>query len=229
MNIQTSNWKWQSFAQIAPTFVDCASDCDFATWTQQYGVSNPSESGDATEYDVTPLAPYADVLYTAGVIGVNSAQIPDKQHTLLPTLHTFTYDTDVYSSDATVTQALEFDISQWIDGVTGMTFGTQCNHLGDGKWDVWDNSVKHWKPTPAPCMLVTGWNHVTLQVQREANNDTLYQSITMNGTTYPLNIEYPPTTAPAGWWGINLNFQMDSNAKGDQVRAYLDNFSFTYE
>ena len=180
-------------------------------------------------FQLNPREPYADVLFTSGIIGANSPQIPDTDHALLPSLHNFTYDTDFYVSDAATSQALEFDVSLWMSGVTGMTFGTQCNHLGDGNWDIWNNQAGQWISADIPCQFVDGWNHVTLVLQRQPNNDTLYKSITLNGTTYTLNKEFPPTTAPSGWWGINLNYQMDSNSAGAQSTTYLDNLSFTYQ
>lgn len=173
--------------------------------------------------------PYADVLYTSGIIGANSPQVPDTAHTLLPTLHTFTYDSDFYVNDSAVSQALEFDVSLWMEGIAGMTFGSQCNHLGDGDWDIWNNQAGHWIDAGVPCKFTDGWNHVTLQLERESNNYTLYKSITLNGTTYTINKDFPPITAPSGWWGINLNFQMDSNYQGSQVTAYLDNLSLTVQ
>jgi hypothetical protein len=75
---------------------------------------------------------------------------------------------------------------------------------------------------------VNGWNHVRLEFQPQTNNDTLYQSITLNGTTYMLNREYPPTAAPAGWWGLAANYQMDSDAQGDPMKTCVDNMSITY-
>lgn len=116
-----------------------------------------------------------------------------------------------------------------MDGITGMTFGTECNHLGDGDWDIWNNQTGHWTDSGAPCTFTDGWNHVTIQFERESNNYTLYQSITLNGTTYTLNQDFPPTTAPQGWWGVNLNYQLDSDSNGDQVNTYLDNLSLTYQ
>jgi len=180
-------------------------------------------------FELDPRLPYADVLYTAGVLGVNAPQRLDRDHTLLPTIHHFTYTTDFYVSDSAVSQALEFDVSMWMDGIAGMTFGSQCNHLGDGDWDIWNNQTGHWTDAKVPCTFVDGWNHLTIQLERESNNYTLYQSFTLNGTTYTVNKDFPPIAAPAGWWGVNLNYQVDSNYAGAQVTTYLDNLSLTYQ
>lgn len=227
--MQTTAGNWQSFGQIAPTFADCPAPCPQSTWQQVYGVSNPSKSGDATEFDLNPKMPGADVLFTAGVVGTMSPQIPDANHKLLPTLHHFTYDADFYVTDPSTTSALEFDISLFMGGITGMTFGTQCAHLQDGTWDMWNNATGTWISSGIPCQFAQGWNHITLEFQRQPNNDTLYQSVTLNGKTYAINKEYPPTTAPSGWWGLAANYQMDSDTHGDPMKTYVDNLSITYQ
>jgi hypothetical protein len=228
-NLQTASGNWRSFAQVGPDYVNCAASCSSATWEQIYGVAYPSLSGNATMFDLDPKVPYADALFTAGLIGQNSPQVPDSDHVLLPTLHSFTYDAWFYVVTPEVTQALEFDLSLWMSGVTGMTFGHQCNHLGDGDWDVWNNASSQWVDTGAPCQLAQGWNHVTIQMQRQSDNSLLYQSIALNGTTFTLNIASPPTTAPAGWWGLAANYQMDSDALGSPNTTYLDRFSVSYQ
>jgi hypothetical protein len=227
-NLQTASGNWRSFAQVAPTYTDCAAPCATATWEEIYGVADPSLSGNATMFDLDPKVPYADVLYTAGLIGQNSPQVPDSDHVLLPTLHNFTYDAWFYVVTPEVTQALEFDVALWMSGVTGMTFGHQCNHLGDGNWDIWNNATNQWISTGAPCELAQGWNHVTIQVQRQPDNSLLYQSIALNGATFMLNIASPATSAPAGWWGLAANYQMDSDALGSPNTTYVDQFSVSY-
>lgn len=227
-NLQTQAGNWQSFGQAGPDYVDCSAPCSESSWEQIFGVTDPSLSGNATMFDLDPRIPYADALFTAGVIGVNSPQIPDRTHTLLPSLHHFIYDTDFYVTNPGATQALEFDVSVWMSGIAGGTFGTECAHLGDGMWDIWNNATGHWESTGIPCEFVKGWNHFTLQVQRQADNSLLYESIALNGKTYTLNKVSASIMAPAGWWGINLNYQMDSNYLGTPNTTYLDNFSFSY-
>ena len=172
--------------------------------------------------------PWADVLFTVALIGHNASN-PDADHTLLPSMHHLTYDADVYVDDPSVTSGLEFDVSLWMEGIAGMTFGTQCSFLGEGHWDVWDNSKSKWTDTGKPCKLQKGWQHVTIQFKRESDNSTTYESITIGGTTYPLNWTFPPSKAPGGWWGMTANYQMDSDSKGDPITTYVDNMSITYQ
>lgn len=227
--MQTTAGHWLSWGQIGPKFLNCSAPCKESSWDQTYGIESPSKSGHATKYEVNPKMPYADVLFSAQLIGENAPQQPDADHKLLPSIHQLTYDADFYVNDSAVTQALEFDLSLWMSGVAGDTFGTQCDHLGDGQWDIWDNKTGAWKPSGKPCKFVDGWNHVTLEFERTSNNDTLYKSITLNGTTYALNVEYPPATAPPGWWGLSANYQMDSDSQGSLNTTYLDNLSVTYQ
>ncbi len=109
-----------------------------------------------------------------------------------------------------------------------MLWGTQCNHLGDHSWDIWDNVKNIWFSAGVPCHLVNGWNHVTIQAQRQPNNDVLYQSITLNGETYNINWTSAPFSVSPSWWGITVNYQMDGDYKQSPNTTYVDNFSLTY-
>lgn len=225
-NLQTDAG-WESWGQLPPVYADC-SPCSGLTWSMAHGITSPSKSGDATQFNTSGTTPYGVVLWVNPVIGQFSTQeLPDDNHTLIPSLHNFTYDTDLYVTNVAVTQVLEFDVSMYMDGV-GMFFGTQCNHLGGGEWDVLNNVTQHWSETSAPCNLVNGWNHLTLQLQRESNNSLLYQSITLNGVTASIDETFAPFTVPVSWYGITVNYQMDGNSKQSANTTYLDNLSLTY-
>ena len=227
-DVQTASGNWKSWGQGAPNYIDCSpSPCNGYAWSMKYGITLPSLSNDATKFTIDGTKAYGDALFSAQLMGTNAPDLKDSDHTLLPTLHHFTYDVDFYVTDAAITQVLEFDISMYMNGV-GMIFGTQCNYLGDKDWDIWDNTNKHWVSTGIPCKMVNGWNHLTIHVQRMSDNTLLYQSIELNGTNYALNISYPPGTAPSSWWGVTVNYQMDGDSKPDPNTTYLDNFTFTY-
>jgi hypothetical protein len=195
----------------------------------QQNVASPSLSGNATQFNIDGTTPYADVLFSNPLIGQFSTQnLPDNDHTLVPSIHNFIYSADFYVTDAAVTQVLEFDISMYFNGLS-LIWGNQCNHLGDGDWDIWDNVNAKWVSTGAACPLIDkGWNRVTIQAQREADNTLLFQSFTLNGVTTTLNAAYPPATSPASWWGITVNYQMDGDAQESANTTYVDNLSLTY-
>jgi hypothetical protein len=225
-NIQ-ANQGWNSWGQLPPAYVDC-SPCSGLTWSTKYGITSPSKSGNATQFSTSGTTPYGVVLWYNPVIGQFSTEgLPDEGHTLIPSLHNFIYDTDFYVTNLAVTQVLEFDVSMYMDSI-GMFWGTQCNHLGGGEWDVLNNVTQKWVKTSVSCNLVKGWNHLTLQVQRESDNSLLYQSITLNGVTANINETYAPFTVPASWYGITVNYQMDGDYKQSANTTYLDNLSLTY-
>ena len=226
-NIQTSSGNWRSWVQQPPYFADCQTPCSGTSIEEIFKVADPSLSGSATMFELNPATPYADALFSAQLIGQNSPQIPDAGHTILPDVHNFIYDSYFYVTQASITQVLEFDISMYMNGV-GMVWGTQCNHLGDGDWDIWDNLNNAWVSAGVPCQFINGWNHVTLTLERESDNTLLYQSIELNDTTYALNKTYLPGVAGPSWWGVTANYQMDGNAAFNANTTYLDNFSVTY-
>jgi hypothetical protein len=221
---------WNQWGELPPDYNICTSDpCGGVWWSMYQHDSSFSLSGNSTQFNIGGSTPYSDVLWSNPVLGQNSTQgLPDTGHTLLPTLHNFTYDAYVYVTNLGVTQSLEFDVNMYMGGV-GMEWGTQCDYLGTGQWDIWNNVDAKWVPTGTPCKLQNDtWNHVTVQVQRESNNDLLYQSITLNGVTYNINQTVAPFQVPSGWWGMTVNYQMDGNYKQASNTTYLDKFSLTY-
>jgi len=223
---------WNGYAQQPPDYGDCGK-CTPAgpgtTWAMYQGIKSPSMSGNATQFNIGGNMDYSDVLWNNHLIGDLSSQgLPDTNHTLVPTLHTFTYDVYFYGSNLGASQALEFDVNQFFNGM-GFTWGHECRIAGGNEWDIWDNVQAKWMSTGIPCYPnVNAWNHLTIQVQRTSNNQLLYQSITFNGQTHTLNRTYAPFSAP-GWWGITVNYQMDGNSKQSSYTVYVDKLNFTYE
>jgi hypothetical protein len=226
-NIQ-SNSGWQSWGQLAPTYADCNNPCKGVNWSMLQKTVAPDNTA-ATRFSIEGTTPYSDVLWENPVIGQFSTEnMPDTGHTLLPQLHNFTYNADFYLTNAKATQAEEFDVNWFMNGV-GITWGTECRIEGGHEWDIWDNADAKWVPTGVPCNPVDqSWNHVTVNVQRGANNSVIYQSITLNGTTYTLNKTYTPFQVPTGWYGVTVNYQMDGDYHQTANTTYLKNFSLTY-
>jgi hypothetical protein len=225
-NIQASSG-WESWGQLPPNYADC-SPCNGIKWSMDQNVGSPSLSGNASKFNTSGSKPYAVVLWYNPVIGAYSTQgLPDKDKTILPSLHNFTYDLDFYVTDASITFALEFDVAMYLNK-DGMFFGTQCVLGGDKKWDVLDAQTGHWMPSSAPCTYVNGWNHLTLEFERESGDKLLYKSVALNGVTYPINMTYPPKKVSSSWYGITVNYQMDGDKTQAPNTTYLDNVSLTY-
>jgi hypothetical protein len=227
-NLQSSAG-WKSWGELPPDYATCAFPCPGVIWSMTQGIQTPSLSGHATQFNLGGTVPYSDVLWSLPLIGQNSTQgLPDLGHTLLPTLHNFTYDAWFYPTNLGVTQVLEFDISMYFNGL-GLIWGNQCNIGGGNEWDIWDNVGQKWVSSGAPCNPVNNtWNHVTIHVQRESDNWLLFQSITLNGVTSNINRSYAPGSAPGNRWGITVNFQMDGNDRQASYTTFLDNFVFSY-
>jgi hypothetical protein len=220
---------WNQWGELPPTYNICSAPCTGIDWLMTQHESAIAESGNATSFSIGGTTPYSDVLWSNPVIGQGNQQgLTDAAHTLIPTLHNFQLNQDVYVTNLSVTQDLEFDINMYENGV-GMEWGTECDILNGGVWDIWDNVNATWVHTAVPCVLNNqAWNHFTVQVQREANNNLLYQSVTVNGVVSPLNITVPPFSVPAGWWGMTVNYQMDGDYAMHSNTTYVDNMNFTY-
>lgn len=218
---------WNQWGELPPSYGICSNPCGGVQWSMTQHESSTSLTGNATAFWVGGTTPYSDALFSNPFMGQGSTNLPDTGHTLMPNLHNFIYDTYVYVSNVNVAQSLEFDINMYLNGV-GMEWGTQCDKLGSGDWDIWNNVEGKWIPTGNPCKLQNGWNHVTLQVQRESNNDLLYQTIALNGVTYNINARVAPFPVPSGWYGMTVNYQMDGNHSQSPYVTYLDKFNVTY-
>jgi len=221
---------WNSYAQQPPTYGDCTwctPRGPQTTWAMYQGVNNPTVSGNSTQFNIGGSEGYTDVLWNNHLIGDFSSQgLPDTGHTLVPTLHNFTYDVYFYGNNLGAAQALEFDVNQFFGGM-GFTWGTECRVGGGYEWDVWDSTK--WVPTGIACNPNNNsWNHLVLQVQRTSDNKLYYQSIRLNGQTHIVNRTYSPFSAP-GWYGITVNYQMDGDYKQTPYTVYVDKLNFTYQ
>jgi hypothetical protein len=221
---------WSQFGQVGPDYADCApSPCDGISFWMAQKVSSPSMSGNAAEFNVGGSTPYSDALFNNHLIGPGSSQnMPDSNETIVSTLHDFTYDVYFYGDNLGLSQALEFDINQFFNDV-GFIWGHECRIASGNEWYVWDNQNASWTPTGIPCNPNSNaWNHLTIQVQRNSNDELVYQSITLNGVANNLNWAFPHGSTP-NWYGLTINYQMDGNSKQDSYNVYLDNLTFSYQ
>ncbi len=220
---------WGEAGQGPPDFIDCNPCGPQITFSMQQGIKSPSLSGSATQFNIGGTGPYWDVLFNNHLIGDGSSQgMPDQNHTLVPTLHNFYYDVYFYGSNLPASQALEFDLNQFFNGM-GFIWGHECRIAGGNEGDIWDNVNAHWVPTGIACYPNNNaWNHLTIQVERTSNNQLLYQSITLNGITHQVNQTYNPGSAP-GWYGVTVNYQMDGNSVQSPYSIFLDELTFGYQ
>ncbi len=227
-NLQAASG-WIGYGEFLPNYDICTSCGSGVTYSMQQGISSPSLSGKATQFNLGGGTPYSDVLWTNALIGDMSTQgLKDSSHTLIPNLHNFTYDAYFYGSDLEASQALEMDVSQYFNGLS-FIYGQQCRIAGGHEWDVWDNINAKWIPTGVACNPQSNsWNHVTIVMQRTSDNWLYFKSITLNGQTSNVGMYYKPSTVPASWYGVTVNFQTDGNYLQSPYHVLLDQFGFTY-
>jgi major membrane immunogen (membrane-anchored lipoprotein) len=221
---------WNGYA-LLPTLYEICSGCapsgPQTTWSMTQNVSSPSLSGNASKMAIGGQTVYSDVLWNNHLIGDFSTQgMPDPNQTIVPNLHNFTYDVYFYANNLSVSQALEFDINQFVGG-NSYIWGHECRVAGGNEWDIWDDPSQTWWKTGIPCNPVANaWNHLVLQVQRTSDNQLLFQSITLNGVTSTLNHYENPT--PTTWYGVTINYQQDGNYAQNPYAIWLDKVNFTY-
>ena len=222
-----NNPNWNSYGELAPAYNICTNCSPQVTWGTQQHVASPSLSGSAMATAIGGTVPYSDALWNNHLIGDFSSQgLPDPNQALSSTLHNFIYDVYFFGANLEAAQSLEFDINQFVAG-RSYIWGHECRVMGGHVWAVWDNPNNHWISTGIPCNPVSNsWNHVVIQVQRTADNQLLYQTITLDGVTHTLNW-YNPSTA-TNWNGITINYQLDGNYKQQPYTVYLDNVNFSY-
>jgi len=221
---------WTGYALLPPLYnicSGCVAGGPQTKWAMTQGVSSPSVSGKSAKMDIGGQTLYSDVLWNNHLVGdFSSRGLPDTNKSIVPNVHNFTYDVYFFVTDASVSQALEFDINQFVNGQSYI-WGHECRIAGGHQWDIWDNPGQKWHATGIPCNPVSNaWNHLTIQAQRTSDNHLLFKSITLNGQTATLN--YYETPTPTNWYGITINYQQDGNYKQEPYSVWLDKLTFTY-
>jgi len=223
---------WSGFALLPPAFgicQDCTSVGPKLQWSWTQKVASPSMDSLSTKSVYgSGTVQWGDVLWNNHLIGDFSSQdIHDSNHTIVPKYHYFTYDVYFFVKNVELSQALEFDINQFVGGKK-FIWGHECRVAGGHQWDIWDNPSQHWYKTGVPCNPISNaWNHLTIQAERTTDDHLIFKSITLNGKTATLNhVESPTTTA---WHGITINYQIDGDRYGHQYTVYLDKLTFTMQ
>jgi hypothetical protein len=221
---------WTGYALLPPVYdicPYCVSGGPQTKWAMTKGVASPSLTGNAARMDIGGTTVYSDALWNNHLIGDFSSQgLPDFDHSIIPNVHNFTYDVYFYATNLEASQALEFDINQFVNGKS-FIWGHECRIAGGHQWDIWDNPGMKWIPTGIACNPKNNaWNHLVIQVERTSDNHLLFKSITLNDQTSTLNHYESPT--PTNWYGITINYQQDGNYKQQPYSIWLDKLTFSY-
>jgi hypothetical protein len=221
---------WQGYALLPPMYPlcsTCVSTGPQLKWSWTPKLSSPSMSGLSTKsvYGGGTVQ-WSDAFWNVHLIGNMSSQgVKDPYKTIVPSLTDFTYDIYFWVKDVSVSQALEFDINQFVGGKSYI-WGHECRVAGGHEWDTWHNQKKHWVASGIPCYPVSNaWNHLTLHVQRTSAGKLLFHTISLNGNTATLDRLDDPTNS--SWHGVTVNYQIDGNKSITPYAVYIDKFTFT--
>ena len=132
----------------------------------------------------------------------------------------FTYDLYFYLKNPSVSQALEFDVNQTLNG-SMYIFGTECNLKGTKTWRVFDNYDK-WINTGIPCTVPTAyvWHHLVWEFQRTSDGRMHFLSVTLDGKKSYVDQKHRPR--PKSVRELNVAFQLDGNSTMTDYSAWLD-------
>ncbi len=197
---------WQACTNCASSGVDAPS-----SFAQYQG--SPSMDGASMKFSIGGTAPYTNALWYKG-LGSNS-----HQH--------FVYDVYFYLTNPHYSEALEFDLNQYIGGKQYI-FGHQCSPKWSGTWDTWNQVTGHWESTGIACPVFQAykWNHVQIEIERTWDSKLHYVAITYNGVKNYVNRYRYPTAS--SWNGFSIDFQMDGDYAQHDYSAWLDKLNVNY-
>lgn len=124
-----------------------------------------------------------------------------------------------YPVSASHVGSLEYDAFVF-DGTNQLDimWGVQWNQR-TGKWQVWNQGTSQWVDTSVTIGPTFGaWNHLAFIDHRvigdascEGTECLYYDSMTLNGTTYTLNMAEPAGPIHPGWHSVSgFQFQLDA-------------------
>ncbi len=183
-----------------------------ASHSMQRGISSPSLDGRSTRFSIGGTHRYANALWWTQITSSRTA-VKKARNIVL--------DLYLYYKNRRAPQALEFAVTQYLDG-RKLNFGIQCNiRTGDGpQWDV--STASGWKHTGIACPAppTYRWNHIVMEFQRTSSNQLRYISVSLNGKKHYINRYVSPRSS--GFTGMTFHYQMDGNYWMDDYSTWVD-------
>jgi hypothetical protein len=181
-------------------------------YSMSEGAQSPSMDGNSAVFWLGGSTPWASAIWWKQLGGEDSAA------------H-FVYDLYFYMNDPGVSQALEFDVNESVDG-RKYIYGTECDVAEGNAWRVWDTANAHWMPSGATCHINgNSWNHLTWELER-VGGQTHFIAVTLNGYRQVVDKYY--NSKPGGSHELNVAFQMDGNHASQNYQVWLDKVSLYY-
>ena len=225
-NLQKAHWT--QYSLLPPSYAicgNCSPNGPQLVVNFQQGVANPSLSGAAMQTYIAGSEPYSDGFWNTRVLG-DFASNPDPGHTIAPSIHHLIYDVYFYMQNPGASQAVEFDINQFVNGKS-FIWGHECRLAGGHEWDTWNNPAQKWVPSGIPCNpQANAWNHLVIEVERTSDDHLHFVSITLNGNKSMTDRYDTPT--PTNWYGVTINYQQDGDYAQHAYSVWLDNINLEY-
>src|SRR5438034_828213 len=135
------------YALLSPSWSicsSCSSTSSSVNWSRTSKISSPSQDGNSTRHHIGGTRSYSDILWNNHLIGsFSSVGLQDYSNKITNGARNFIYDVYFYSSTMSYSQALEFDINQFL-GSKGYIWGHECRIAGGHEWDIYSNVYKKW-------------------------------------------------------------------------------------
>jgi hypothetical protein len=212
-----------------------------------YGISSPSLSGASLEQEDESINyPYFDVLYSLDeaneldqglTLGCSSSPCP---------FNHFIDDLWFYIPQSSLgsIENLEFDPDYSDPNGNTYKMSMECTstHNTDhpNHWQYWNSSTNQWVDTAQDCSSVWNnygkWQHLTIQVAINSNNQYTYQTVSIgpqgspqqNVTWANMTTPIPAGTTPPGWpMNVWVQQEIDNTSAGGTSIVYYDDYSLT--
>lgn len=186
-----------------------------AVYSMTQNVATPSLSGASQQFQLlSGTQPFGAALWFKYLGSFDSAT------------H-FVYDLDFYVDNPSVSQALEFGVSQSANG-NRYNFYTQCLLAGQNVWRVWDPAAGGWKASSVGCAepAAKTWNHLTWEFERDSSGNVIFIAVTVNGNRQVVNMSMTHSGDTTS--GLDASFQPDATNSATPYSVWLDKISVTY-
>lgn len=143
----------------------------------------------------------------------------------------FKADMDVYVSDPTKPENLQFGVAQALSN-NYYSFQLMCDLKGGGIWRIWNLGASTWVATSIPCTTATfntaDWTHLSFSVQRTSGNQMQYLTLTVGASSYTINsADYNPASKSPD--DIEALFFETGNSADNSYSVYLSNVTISHQ
>jgi len=222
-NLNATSANWGDCGSIA-----CAGGGGIGTPSQTWGITNPSLDNQAVELSCGTASGDNCLFWVKPGFDDMATEFTTDEYVYFPSL------TGIGNAEADTFEAVSISGT-----LQEFMWGSQCNYTA-GKWQFWNQGNGTWNTNASvPCTSVTWpavqWNHYILHVHRVPGDTSCsgspaqyFDSITLNGTFYLLNLAYCSSAAPGGWTHvIGSQNQLDLNASTTAIE-YVDEKTLTH-